>query len=1022
MRQKNRKEQDAHAFHRLSVSEKRKITKALQKAKMFFAWTMKMLAPDRWIDYPSLKKNILLFLKHPKFRRWRLVAVIWLLIGAVFAWSSFNIFSVPSYAITQWIQTDWSGGAGSNTTDEYLSAANIDDSVSGEFSLQERSGWFDADWSRRKAVSLTNSGSALTDFQISLTITYDSDMQSDFDDIRFANDSGTELDYWIESKTDSSSASVWVKVDSIPNGSSTIYMYYGNSGASATSSGLDTFIFYDDFETFSGWTTQGSGSVVQDSSEQFEGTYSAHKITNNDPNGAYKAIGTTLGRGFVFEAYVNRNSGYSGGASDRIGVIEGTGDGYGYSYTHSGALIAIDERNNYTGSGNSSTSASPAIQDSFVLAQLVVPASGAITASRYVSGALSGTTSYTDATVSSFTNVYIFGGNDYWVDAMRIRKHAAVTPTTGFGSEEERLLSPGTLTSNIFDTLNAAGSNWGILNFTTSGSGTVEVRTRSSNDSGMSGAPAFNTCSTITSGADVSANNCMDDAERYVQYEITLTSSASVQTPVFEDFELNFVTSNAPPNTPSNTSPTPGETQVAQNPTLSASAFSDPDAGDTHADTLWQIDNDADFSSPEWTRTAGSGEEMTPVNTSTGTFANDLAGETKLAQATIYYWRVRYRDNNGLDSSYSSSTSFVTFDSTAGGGGGVACPNLGYTFAINNGAETTSSREVTLTVNFENATEVIFSEDPAFLNEDFQTIASEFSFTLSEGAGEKEIYLQARNFCRTGFLLVDSIEYDPGYVEPEAPAAPVQEPEAVEAPQPPEQPAETPEEPPSEPAEQPEEPPLSIGPVVVPGIPTEPETEPEPGAPEPPTQIIFVPAPTPSREPAEEAPLVAIDVRQPEGVDVYKSGYIVTKTRVTAEPEAESFITNLQSPINGFYVGAALTFASGDFTGETRRVAQYDAAAKRITLDYPLSSAPEIDDIFTMVLPSAQSGFTQTTALPITEAQTEQLLKDVSGIRRAFTLVGISFVVLSCAVWTLILYALWKHQLSEALLFFAHKK
>lgn len=1021
MRQKNRTEQDAHAFHLLSVSEKRKITKALHKAKMFLAWVAKMLAPDRWIDYPSLKENIELFLKHPKFRRIRFVAMVWLLIGAVFAWSSLNLFSVPSYAISQWIQTDWSGGAGSNTTDEYLSATNIDDSVIGEFSLTERSNWFDANWSRRKSVSLTNSGAALTDFQIALTVTYDADMQADFDDIRFANASGTELDYWIESKTDSSSASVWIEVDAIPNGNSTIYLYYGNAGASSASSGANTFIFYDDFETFSGWTTQGSGSVVQDSTQKYEGTYSGHKITNNDPSGAYKAIGSTLGRGFVFEAYVNRNSGYTGGASDRVGVIDGSGNGYGYNYTHSSATIGIDERASYNGTVNGSTSASPSITNSFTLDQLVVPASGAITASRYVSGALSGTTSFTDATVNSFTRVYIFGGNDYWVDAMRIRKHASVTPTTGFGSEEERLLSPGTLTSNIFDTLNIAGSDWGVLNFTTSGSGTVEVRARSSNDSGMSGAPAFNTCTTITSGVDVSSNNCMDDAERYVQYEITLTSSASIQSPVFEYFELNFDASNAPPDTPSNTSPTAGETQVSRTPTLVGSAFSDPDVGDTHADTVWQIDNNSDFSSPEWTRTAGSGEESVEVTSSTGTFANDLAGETQLAQATIYYWRVQYQDNNGLDSSFSSSTSFVTVDPSAGGGGGVACPNLGYTFSINDGAATTSSRDVTLNIDFENATEVIFSEDPAFLDADFQTIAAEFPFTLSEGSGEKEVYLQARNFCRTGFLIVDAIEYDPGYVEPEQQAAPIEEPEEpAETTEPVEEPpVEMPEETVEEPTE---EPPLSLGPIVVEEIPEEPLEEPAPGEPAPQPQIIFVPVPTSADEPAEEAPLVAVDVRQPEGVDVYKSGYIITKTRVTAEPDEKSFITNLQSPISGFYVGAALTFASGDFTGETRRVAQYDASTKRITLDYPLSSAPEVDDIFTMVLPSAQSGFTQTTALPITEAQTKQLLKDVSGIRRAFMLVGISFIVLSVAVWTLILYALWKHQLSEALLFFAHKK
>ena len=42
-------------------------------------------------------------------------------------------------------------------------------------------------------------------------------MQPDFDDLRFTdNDGVTLLNYWIESKIDGVSATVWVKVPSIP--------------------------------------------------------------------------------------------------------------------------------------------------------------------------------------------------------------------------------------------------------------------------------------------------------------------------------------------------------------------------------------------------------------------------------------------------------------------------------------------------------------------------------------------------------------------------------------------------------------------------------------------------------------------------------------------------------------------------------------------------------------------------------------------------------------------------------------
>ena len=94
------------------------------------------------------------------------------------------------------------------------------------------SGWWDTDWSQRKLITVTeNTGSTLTNYQVELTVTYDSDMKNNFDDLRFTNASGTELDYWIESKIDGDSAAVWVEVDSLTASSdTTIYMYYGNSG------------------------------------------------------------------------------------------------------------------------------------------------------------------------------------------------------------------------------------------------------------------------------------------------------------------------------------------------------------------------------------------------------------------------------------------------------------------------------------------------------------------------------------------------------------------------------------------------------------------------------------------------------------------------------------------------------------------------------------------------------------------------------------------------------------------------
>ncbi len=121
-------------------------------------------------------------------------------------------------------------------------------------------------WSRRAPVTINNLGSGLTDYQVKVDVTYDTDMQSDFDDIRFVDsDDSTPLSHWREDYTALASATFWVKVPSIPSGNKTIYLYYGNDAASSASDGDATFIFFDDFDDASlgaAWTfTQIGGAI-----------------------------------------------------------------------------------------------------------------------------------------------------------------------------------------------------------------------------------------------------------------------------------------------------------------------------------------------------------------------------------------------------------------------------------------------------------------------------------------------------------------------------------------------------------------------------------------------------------------------------------------------------------------------------------------------------------------------------------------------------------------------------------------
>src|SRR5690606_28799611 len=115
--------------------------------------------------------------------------------------------------------------------------------------------WFDASYTYRQRVPISNSGSTLTDYQVSLTLNTASlitagKMQSDCDDLRFVGEDGTVLPYWIEENNpgcNNSATMISVKVPSIPTSGINIYMYYGNSSATAASDGYSVFPFFDDF-------------------------------------------------------------------------------------------------------------------------------------------------------------------------------------------------------------------------------------------------------------------------------------------------------------------------------------------------------------------------------------------------------------------------------------------------------------------------------------------------------------------------------------------------------------------------------------------------------------------------------------------------------------------------------------------------------------------------------------------------------------------------------------------------------
>jgi len=98
--------------------------------------------------------------------------------------------------------------------------------------------------------------------------------RTDFGDVRFTGSDGTTLlSYWMETYTSNNFAVFWVKVpNDLSTNPATIYIYYGNPSATTTSSGTDTFLFFDHFDsstetlTFYGagtWSRDTANSIIK---------------------------------------------------------------------------------------------------------------------------------------------------------------------------------------------------------------------------------------------------------------------------------------------------------------------------------------------------------------------------------------------------------------------------------------------------------------------------------------------------------------------------------------------------------------------------------------------------------------------------------------------------------------------------------------------------------------------------------------------------------------------------------------
>ncbi|MCL4435978.1 MAG: DUF2341 domain-containing protein [Thaumarchaeota archaeon] len=135
-------------------------------------------------------------------------------------------------------------------------------------------------WNYRKSHTINSAPDAGNNYQVEITVhrangaDYGKNVYLNYrslnwpNDIRFTGKDGiTELNYWLEDSS-TYTATFWVNVkDNLSYSGTTIYIYYGKSGASSTSNGKSTFDFFDDFsgsrlDTNKWIQTRGSSSIL----------------------------------------------------------------------------------------------------------------------------------------------------------------------------------------------------------------------------------------------------------------------------------------------------------------------------------------------------------------------------------------------------------------------------------------------------------------------------------------------------------------------------------------------------------------------------------------------------------------------------------------------------------------------------------------------------------------------------------------------------------------------------------------
>ncbi|MGC8910382.1 MAG: choice-of-anchor X domain-containing protein, partial [Fervidicoccaceae archaeon] len=177
-------------------------------------------------------------------------------------------------------------------------------------------------------------------------------------------------------------------------------------------------VFHDDFETWSGWNTYRQGGVRQSSAESYNGTYSLEKYTGQDPNGGYKLLGRTIGRGYLLQGYAYRPTPIGPRSRVSVGLVDASYNGYGFIVDHRNNLIRIVRRAGGIASTLAQQSYNPP-ENSWYFWKLILLTNNTIIFRLYnTDGDLLAQVRATDPTYNSFDRILVQGDYTYYLDSL----------------------------------------------------------------------------------------------------------------------------------------------------------------------------------------------------------------------------------------------------------------------------------------------------------------------------------------------------------------------------------------------------------------------------------------------------------------------------------------------------------------------------------------------------------------------------------------------------------------------------